>query len=193
MGTVRCFAGIPLAEPARSQVLSARDTLRAGAPGWRDEKWVPDDNLHVTLHFMGALEEPVLDELLVALDEAVAFDRFVLPLAGITAVPDTRHCRMLWASLIDPDGACAELAEQVQRTALAFGIPAENRTFKPHATLCRARRPRPLDTVVLEDANGLLGASASSMSVGRVTVYSSRLSPRGPVYTALRDWHARGE
>lgn len=193
MGTVRCFAGIPLADPARSHILSARDALRAGAPGWRDEKWVADDNLHVTLHFMGALEEPALDELLVALDEAIRFERFVLPLAGITAVPGTRHCRMLWASFLDPDEACAELAEQVQHAALAFGIPVEDRTFKPHATLCRARRPRPFDTAALEDANDLLGSSASSMSVGRVTVFASRLSPRGPVYTALRDWHARGE
>lgn len=193
MASVRCFTGIPLDECLGDSLRSAVDIIKDRDRTWRDEKWVAPSNLHVTLHFLGSIEETDLPALFDALDTALAFERFVMPLAGITAVPGSKRCRMLWATFLDPDGACASMAESIQRAALPFGVPAEDRPFKPHATLCRARRPKAIDAAALDDANASLTGGPRKMSVGRATLFASRLSPRGPVYTALRDWHARGE
>lgn len=193
MATIRCFVGIPLPEHISQPLLVACEAIRSADPSWFDARWVAAQNLHVTLHFIGPVEESELGTLTRALDAEVDFDPFELPLEGIAAVPGPRRARMIWGTLLDPEGACARLAEQVERAALAVGAAPDERAFKPHVTLCRAKRPQPLSAIALEDAQACLNGPGGKMSVARATLFSSRLSPRGPVYTALRDWHARGE
>lgn len=193
MASVRCFVGIPLPDAVVEALVAACDRLKAEDQAWRDDKWVPRSNIHITLHFLGGIDDSALPSLMSAFDDTLRFERFDMPLAGIRPVPSARRSRMVWAEFLDPDGACQQLAETVQRVALPFGVPIEERTFRPHATLARARRPKPLEQRAIEAANNATELRDLSVSVGRVTLFSSRLSPRGPVYTALRDWHARGE
>ncbi len=194
MSAVRCFVGVPLASCLSGPLVRACDAIKAADPAWRDEKWVAEENLHLTLKFLGSLDEGHVPALTEALGVAVGkTERFELPVAGIRAVPGTKRCRMLWAAWLDPDGTCASLAESVDRAALAFGIALEERAFKPHATLCRARRPRSLEASALNAAELVLSAAPQSMSVGTVTLFASRLTPRGPIYSELASWHLWGE
>lgn len=194
MSRVRCFVGIPLPAGIADPLAEACAALRKADRSWRDEKWVPAANLHVTVKFLGWVDESQLAALLDVIGEACEpHSAFELPFAGLRAVPGNRKPRMLWASFLDPTGSCTALAESVERAVLPFGIEQEERAFTPHVTLCRARRPKPLSQAGLDAAEAVLASAPGLMSVPSVSVFSSRLTPRGPIYSVIGAWCLRGD
>lgn len=193
MAGVRCFTALPLTEAVAADIERATAVFRDLDPAWKGEKWVAPENLHVTLKFMGSIPEEDVEALADALAEEFAGHwRFELPLAGLRAVPKTRRASMIWATFLDPDGSAERLAEAAERAALRFGVAPEERSFKPHVTLVRARRPRHISEDALTAAEQALSASPVSMSVPAVTFLSSRTTPRGPIYTQLRSFELLG-
>jgi len=194
MSGIRCFVGIPLSTDVRAALLRGCASIRSNDRSWRDEKWVAEENLHVTVKFLGNLAEEELPALVRALGTAIErLDSFEMPLAPLRAVPGTKRCRMLWGSFLDPDGACAALAAAVEGAALEFGVAPEDRPFTPHVTLCRARKPKSLSAEALELAQEALSGAPEQMSVPSATLFSSRLTPRGPTYCEVGAWQLRGE
>lgn len=185
---LRCFAGIPLNAVHRSALSAVRSTVSARDPLWGGEKWVAESNLHVTLAFYGTVDSERVPELAEGLARAAsAHEPLTLPFNGLTAVPSSRT-RMIWAAFADADGTCASLARAC-REAGAQEIADASRPFVPHVTLCRARRPSRPPSDALERAAALLDDTGfRSVSVLSVTLFSSRLTPRGPVYEVLGDW-----
>lgn len=194
MTRVRCFTGIPLPVQISGPLVEACEAVRETDPSWRDEKWVPPQNLHVTLKFIGWLDEEVLDDLCSAVGGAVerraSFD---LPFEGVVAVPTTRRCRMLWGSFLDPNGCCTALAEAIEEAVLAFGVEPERRAFRAHATLVRARRPKPMGEGALDAAARLIASAPGFMSVPSASLFTSRLTPHGPIYDQIGAWPLEGE
>lgn len=194
MSGLRCFVGVPLPACIADPVLRACSAVKRTDRSWSDEKWVAPENLHLTLEFLGTLPESSLPDLRAALGAAVVvLPRFELPFSGLAAAPGSRRARMLWATFLDPDGACARLAEAIERAALPFGVEAETRAFRPHVTLCRARRPHAVSDQALLAATDALEGAPEFMSVPSVSLFSSRLTPRGPIYTEIDTWRMRGD
>ncbi len=188
MASVRTFVGIPLPDDVIDAFCDACDAVKAADPSWRDEKWVLRQNMHVTLKFLGDIAEDSVDPLSSAVAGAAALhDAFDLADAAFRAVPNTRRARMLWATFLDPDGSCAALAAELDRACLAFGVPPQKRTFRPHATLVRARREKHVREAAVEAARERLRHVPESVSVSSITLYSSRLTSREPIYTVLRE------
>jgi len=77
--------------------------------------------------------------------------------------------------------------------AKAFGVETEARPYTAHATLCRTRTPRRLDNSAQSAAASALEDATTSMSVPGISVFSSRLTPRGPIYSVIGSWRLRGE
>lgn len=190
---VRCFVGIGLPEPFREGLHSAGARIRTEAPDWTGEKWVATENLHVTLCFVGEVAADSLPALSHAVGEQVERTAgFTLPIAGLTGRPSLRRCRMLWCRFDDPEGRCAGLAAGMQAACHPFGAMETERLFVPHVTVCRARSPHSLAHEALSRADAELRDAVDAMSVLRVTLFSSRLTPRGPLYGELGTWHLWG-
>lgn len=190
---MRCFVGICLPERTRHLLARAAQAVRSADARWEGEKWVPQENLHVTLHFLGDVSQrdlALLDSMMAQRLASIA--AFELELAAVRAVPSLGRCRMLWAAFSDPGGRCAQLAGAVQTVAMEFGVEADDRQFKPHATLCRARRPKPVSGEALASAEALVGGVRETVSVGTASLYSSRLTPHGAVYSLVGEWQLRG-
>jgi 2'-5' RNA ligase len=123
-----------------------------------------------------------------------AVDNFDLRVAGVRAIPSVRRASTVWASLDDPRSRAALLADGI---AQAVGLPADSRPFRPHVTLVRARRPRPLEPAAIALAQDVLSASGKeadrTVSVRSATVYSSTLGSSGPAYAPLATLHLGGE
>jgi 2'-5' RNA ligase len=187
---VRSFVAVDLSPDALVTLLDASSEIRRIAPGWAREKWVAPENLHLTLQFLGDLEPGAVQALTAALSTAVAGHRaFSLRVAGLAAVPSRRRASIVWADLADePTGACAALASAVSETAADFGVICEDRPFKPHVTLVRARRARSLPAEALTSADALVKNASVSMSVPFATLYASTLTPTGPVYECVARW-----
>jgi RNA 2',3'-cyclic 3'-phosphodiesterase len=180
---MRAFLGIDLDPEVRGDLASLSEAVRHAAPGWAGEKWVPPDNLHLTLRFLGEIDPDMAENLVARLAaELGAGEWFVLPcLVPAEPVPGPRRARMLWTRYEDPEGRCAALAATVDDVLAEFAIGPENRPFVPHVTLVRARRPRPFMCPAEVSAT----STCSSMSVRRVTLFSSVLNRSGPHYDRI--------
>jgi len=188
MSGIRTFVGIPLPADVVDTFADACDAVKAADESWRYEKWVSRENVHVTLKFIGDIAEDYLDALTQAVERAASVhDTFDLRDGALRAVPNPKRARMLWATFVDLEGRCAALAAELDRVCLEFGVQPEERAFKPHATLVRARVPKPVGQTALETAREELVRLPECVSVPSITLFSSHLTPRGPIYVALRE------
>jgi 2'-5' RNA ligase len=194
VSATRSFVAIELSHPVRERLRKVRAELASRAPEWRDEKWVAENNLHLTLKFLGGLEDAQLAEMRTQLSVALAgVAPYALCVAGLKAVPALRRCSMVWARFSDDEGRCADLAWRVEGAVAAIGLPAEQRSFAPHVTLVRARRPRALDGATLTSVNAVARAQQISMSVRSATLFASTLTRTGPVYETIDSWTLSGD
>jgi 2'-5' RNA ligase len=148
--------------------------------------WVAPENLHITLKFLGGVEEPRLAEVAAAVEQTATVNAFEVAVRGLGAFPTPTRPRVIWAGTA-PAPAFVALGQAVDRAVAALGFPPETRPFAPHVTLGRVREPRrdPALAAALEAA----GAQAlGTLTVGRVSLMRSDLSPRGARYTELRGW-----
>jgi RNA 2',3'-cyclic 3'-phosphodiesterase len=166
---VRLFVAVPAEAPLRSLLeRSARP-----APGVR---WLPADGLHLTVHFLGDVDDASLPELTAALTGSCAeHPAFTLRLERIGPAPPRRP-RMVWAWLT-PDERLSRLAAAVAGAAAPYAPRARPpRTDHPHLTLARLRPGRPPAGLPDHPLGGQLPVEACRL-------VSSRLSPSGAVYT----------
>ena len=126
----RLFIALPLPEAVRLQL-----TLMAGGvPGAR---WTPPEHMHLTLRFLGDVDDPAGDDLADALG-MIAAEPFALRLAGVGQFGDRRRARVLWAGV----EACAELLAlqaAIESLVVRLGHAPESRRYHPHVTLARMK------------------------------------------------------
>jgi 2'-5' RNA ligase len=185
----RAFLAISLPLAVRGTFESCRDAFVARDPAWRDEKWVAPENLHVTLRFLGTIADPacevVTDRVRIAL---ATVEPYRLRLDCAHAIPRPRSASILW---IGPGSGAEETADVAARVAGAVSFldfAPDGRAFKTHVTLCRARRPRRVQTDAIDEVDRILHCAderSVTMSVREVTLFASTLTPRGPVYEEL--------
>jgi len=183
----RCFVAADLPPHTMAALSHAAALLADGAPGWRGEKWVAPDLFHVTIAFLGAIDDAATDGTFARL---AAVTRDFMPLSlrpsGVRAVPGLHHASMIWALLDEPDGSMGPLRDALLAAA---GCEPDPRSFSPHVTFVRARRPRSVHADVIAAADAVLSHSGKqpdgSVSVPALTVYSSTLGPTGPTYREL--------
>jgi 2'-5' RNA ligase len=146
-------------------------------------RWVGDEQLHLTLRFVGEVERPMANDLAAAL-ATIRFECFELRISGIGRF-DRRNGGALWAG-VEPKAPVAALAAKVERGCQEAGLGPERRAFHPHITLARwkGRSARAADALV-ERARGL---SSKPFAVDRFTLFESHLSRHGPHYEAVAEY-----
>ncbi|MDO9556950.1 MAG: RNA 2',3'-cyclic phosphodiesterase [Coriobacteriia bacterium] len=184
--SVRTFIGIGLPLLMRQTLVSAQQAMRDTSPAWRDEKWVAEENLHVTVKFLGQLPNDLVTEVSNTLVTAAAtLGAFQIRLGTILAVPRSHSATMLWAGIEEGRDATVDLAVALDLALASAGFSAETRPFRPHITLVRARSPRRVAFETIDAGDRAIHVSddrSKRMSVRGVTLFSSTLTPYGPVY-----------
>jgi 2'-5' RNA ligase len=144
--------------------------------GIRAVRWVPREQLHCTLRFLGDRDQQTYDAVTDALHE-VRMRSFSLELAGVGFFPPRKKPRILWAG-IRPSEELTQLRSEVDTALLHAGIEPDTRAFHPHITVARIReRARPADITPFLSANNLFATPA--FAVEEFTLYSSLLRPEG--------------
>jgi 2'-5' RNA ligase len=134
---MRLFVAVNLPAAARRSAATAAAPLFAAS---LPVKWVGEDGLHITLKFLGEVDEALADPIGAALGAAVTAVRpFELGLGGFGAFPDLSRPRVLWFG-VERHPALELLANDVEKALGPFGFPPELRPFQPHLTLGRAKR-----------------------------------------------------
>ena len=185
----RCFLALTLPGGVVRTLASAREAFVARAPEWAGEKWVAAGNLHLTVAFLGALDDLTLEAHVSLMQEAAAsIPAFGLRLAKVAAVPSSRHAKMLWATLLDPSGSLTDLRDGLL-PAFAAAPVGVDMPLLPHVTLARARSARRARPEALAVASAVVTAAGKDsegiVSVDSATLFSSTLRPEGPEYREI--------
>lgn len=164
---------------------AARATLAALAPrGERGVRPVAEENLHVTLKFLGDAEiEPVAEAL-----ERVHFAPFSWSVRGVGFFLPPRRGPTLWAGF-DENPAATELHGAVDRALSELGFARDRSPFTPHVTLarCDARAPRGIERAFVRGNESL---AIPGLAVSTFVLRASVLRPEGPSYTDVRVYGA---
>lgn len=163
-----------------------RDRLRRLTGGIPGARWTPPENLHLTLRFVGDVDEGAAADLDAELSR-IAFPAFTLTLDGVGTFGASRRPRTLWVG-VAPSPDLGVLQGRVEAAAQRAGQPAESRKFHPHVTLARLTGGGERLGRYIE-ANGMFGAGP--FSVSGFSLMRSRLGSGDPVYDALRRYGAQ--
>ena len=179
---IRTFLALDLDAPIRDRLAAAARGLPQADSRIR---WVAPENLHVTLKFLGDVPETDAAEVCNAVVElAGRIEPFDFDIVHLRCVPPGGKVRMIWADVREPSGQMASMFEQAESALSELGFPRERRGFHPHVTLGRVksiRSPRELREAAERHAQSHFGAERAE----EVVVYSSELTPRGPIYAAM--------
>lgn len=172
----RLFVAIRPPEPIRDLLVDAMDQSA-------DFRWQDDEQLHITLRFVGEVERPTADDLADTLGR-IHSEKFELRIAGVGRF-EQRSSGALWAG-VEPKSPLAALAAKVERACQSIGLEAERRSFHPHITLARwkGRRTREVHDF-LERRRGL---SSEPFLVDRFILFESRLSRHGAHYEPIESY-----
>jgi 2'-5' RNA ligase len=180
---VRLFVAITPPEKALEELEAVVAPLRAARP---DLRWTGSQSWHVTLAFLGEVDDGVLDRLTARIERAAGrHPGLVLSAGGAGAFPTAPRARVLWTGLQVDRGALRVIAGSVGAAARKAGAPPpdEQRRFRPHITLARSREPADLRPLIAE----LRGFTGTTWTADRVHLIRSHLGP-DTWYESIGDW-----
>ena len=175
---LRLFVATEVPQDVRSAVAEAVAPLRERFPRAR---WVPAQNQHVTLKFLGSTYPRLFDWVSTTVGEVVSrHESFATRVADLGAFPNARRARVLWAGLDDAGSAFARLAGALDE-ALSKEFAPEKRAFTPHLTIARFEPPVALDP-------DEIAFESERFEVGRVVLFRSHLRRPAPVYEPVQTY-----
>jgi RNA 2',3'-cyclic 3'-phosphodiesterase len=182
----RLFIALEPPDAVRRRVAAlAAEVKRAAGRGADEVRWIPAENLHLTVQFLGAVPEERVADVTAAVRAVAAGARpLALEVKGAGGFPNARRPRVLWLGLHGDVALAQALVAELGRRLAPLGFPPEARPWSAHLTIGRARDPR--------GAPGLAGALASQAEgegvpwrAGELVLVESHLSPKGPRYEAI--------
>ena len=141
-------------------------------------RWVPADQIHLTLRFIGEVGPQACAAIKTALS-GLSFPEFTLALRGAGHFPPGRHPRVLWVG-VEPSDRLSRLQQDLELALLKAGIPPDERPFSPHITLARLRDTAPTKVSSFEERHGEL--AYPPYQVREVVLYSSVLTSQGAIH-----------
>ena len=182
-GRLRLFFAVELPEEVRARAAEHATRLRQSFPDVR-AGWERPEKLHVTLKFLGDVDEPRAPSLRRAAEAATrGLSSFALTVEGTGSFPPRGAPRVLWLGLRDDSGRLAHLQSQLERECEREGFPRETRPFKPHLTLARLRTPR--GARELAAAHGETPFGPLDFDIPELLLIHSQLGPGGSRYTPI--------
>ncbi len=178
---MRTFIAIELPEEIKRAIAALQDDLR---PARAEVSWTKPENLHLTLKFLGEIEERLVSQITQACVEAAeSFTSFALSLNTAGAFPNARQPRVLWVGLSDGVEETRRVQASLDERLAAIGFEREARAFQPHLTIGRVKSPKGTEALLARaDAYRL---PALSFVAREIVFMHSQLDPAGARYTLL--------
>ena len=184
--TQRLFVAITVPEEVKSRITEARDELRAMLPP-AVAAWVRPENMHLTLRFLGNVDESKIESLKASLTQVLSgFGAIPLISERLGCFPDLRYPRVVWAWVYDNAERLAQLQRRVAEATDAFTHEPADSRFVGHITLARLRQiKRPQAEIIGAFVNGAVRRMFGKWTGDRVELIRSELAPGGSSYTTL--------
>jgi 2'-5' RNA ligase len=182
LNTIRAFIAIELPETIKSSIETIQARLKSLELPLR---WVRVENIHLTMKFLGEIEEIEIGSIESALQDSVKMQApLMLSAKGVGVFPGIRRPRILWVGIHDHETGLAGLQKSIEKQLHRIGYSKEGRPFKGHLTIGRAKGY--VDERKLKEAlDSFLAFESSPFTVTEFFMFRSVLKPGGPEYTKL--------
>lgn len=184
---MRTFIAIELPREIKDSLASLQEQLKKSGA---DVKWVEPQNIHLTLKFLGEIDDKKLDKITNVL-EAVAKDRssFQIYITSCGAFPKIDYPRVIWVGIERGDKETKEISKDLEEKLATIGISKEDRPFSSHITIGRLRSPLKREKLVLDlkAKENNLGQEHWEFTVTKIILFKSTLTPKGPIYEVLKE------
>jgi 2'-5' RNA ligase len=188
---MRIFIALDIDDAIRARLEQFLDGVRGFA---RDARWVRPESMHVTLKFVGEKPVEVVEEIKQALG-SIRASAFQISFRGFGFFPSAKAARVFWVG-IEAGPELGKLAQAVDKTTAALGVPSEEHAFSPHLTLARRagsgaprwRRdhgPNQVFQRLQEKLAAMPALDFGTMTAREFFLYQSQLMRGGTKYTKI--------
>jgi len=153
-------------------------------------RWQRDDQLHLTLRYIGEVDHRTADEVALAVSRIHA-DAIVTALHGVGQFTKLGRTDAIWAGL-SPGDALARLHKKVDHAIVALGLPAEGRAYLPHITLGRLPRSLGANGEIDAFVAAHAGLASAPFTFSHITLFESQLTRDGARYEVVDRWPMQG-
>jgi 2'-5' RNA ligase len=163
-----------------------RDTLIDTMDGVPGARWQEDEQLHVTLRFIGSVDRPVAEDVAASL-AAIHAPAPLVSLAGVGRFDQRGRTEALWAALA-PHGALAALHRKVDQAIVRAGLEPERRAYLPHITVARVPRAARAEADVAAWLAVNAALASAPFALPHLILYESHLASSGAHYEPIARW-----
>jgi 2'-5' RNA ligase len=182
----RLFVAVALPEALTEELDRLQKDLK---PFARDAKWVKASGIHLTLKFLGYVEQekiPSISDTLRSI--AKNFSAAAVRSKGCGFFPNARRPNVLWVGV---ESNLQPLQQAIEEEMSKFGFEKEKRAFSPHLTLARFKDPKGL-LPLAKEAEKYSDKIFGEFTAKDFTLFESILRPQGAEYQHLEDFQLRG-
>jgi 2'-5' RNA ligase len=183
---LRSFIAIEIPPTIQDAISCQTESLKGNFPT-PSIRWVPSNNIHLTLKFLGETSPQNIDQLARSLEiEINQIEPFSIPFSETGIFPNVRKPRIIWIGL-SHSPKLVIIHKLIESVTATFGFKREERSFSPHITLGRVNEIFPALNYkkLLEDIRSIDISIIEELEVKSVTIFKSDLKPKGPIYTAI--------
>ena len=183
---MRLFIGIEVGDVIAREAAQVVETLRRRAASLAPHSritWITPERMHVTVRFIGHVDDPQAAAIQEAFRQSIPVVPFELAVAGTGTFPAKGAPRVVWAGIVGGVDAAQKVEQHVTMRLTPLGVEPEERPYHPHLTLARVKDPARLRTPALLE--GLEQHVFGRVPVTAITLFESRLSPKGPTYVPV--------
>ena len=177
---MRAFIAIELSSEVRAALAAAVGAL---ARCTAKVKWVEPDNVHLTLKFLGSIDDGMAEQVKRAMADAAGRGGFGFVVEGLGRFPPRGKPRVVWAGVSEGAEALKALQAVLEAVLRPLGFEKE-RDYVPHLTIGRVKRPQGAEALVAA-LEPYAGTRFGACRASEMVLFQSELTPRGPVYTAV--------
>jgi 2'-5' RNA ligase len=179
---MRLFVAVEIDDRVRRLAGATAETLRVEIGPALKARWVPPENLHFTVRFIGHVDDSRAPALIEALIPTLEVPPFDVELGGCGVFPPSGPPRVLWIGLTQGLASLALMHDAFNERLRPLGFEPETRPFSAHLTLARIKEAPKGAGRIVRDALAHIALPLMRSHVTRATVFQSHLSSRGPRY-----------
>lgn len=188
---LRTFIAIPLAAEVQERILALQNEVKKEIS--QGVKWVEKQSLHVTLKFLGDVEESAVSAIsscLAKMTEKLA--PFSFRVQGVGVFPNKEKPHILWTGIEGAREILPSLARNLDTEMKRFGIASEEKEFSPHITIGRVKRFAEIPLASIHTFLQHKDLGLGEVQVKSILLFKSELFPEGPIYTSLSEALLKG-
>lgn len=188
MNTIRAFIAVEIGHPHKQKILDLVTQLKKTNA---DIKWATENQMHLTLKFLGNIEQGKVGEISNILkDIADDSSAFSIQFSKIGAFPNMRRPRVIWIGVEEGDEPLKLLNNRIETGLEKLGFKKEDREYKSHLTLGRVKSLKNISELVklIDKANLQF---QDEIKINELTLFQSTLTPKGAIYTPIAYHHLK--